>query len=106
MDKIAEYGIASHWSYKEKKDGSVKDVMEQKLQIFRSIIEYNDESTTNEEFVDSIKKDLLTNDVIYVYTPRWARIVILSTAYLDKIRQTQLVMLDILNKIIIMLNLH
>jgi len=70
MDKIAEYGIASHWSYKEKKDGSVKDGMEQKLQIFRSIIEYNDESTTNEEFVDSIKKDLLTNDVIYVYTPK------------------------------------
>ena len=70
MDKIAEYGIASHWSYKEKKDGNLKDAMEQKLQIFRSIIEYNDESTTNEEFVDSIKKDLLTNDVIYVYTPK------------------------------------
>ena len=70
MDKIAEYGIASHWSYKEKKDGSIKDSMEQKLQIFRSIIEYNDESTTNEEFVDSIKNDILTNDVIYVYTPK------------------------------------
>jgi len=70
MDKIAEYGIASHWSYKEKKDGSIKDGMEQKLQIFRSIIELNDESTTNEEFVDSIKNDLLTNDVIYVYTPK------------------------------------
>jgi len=70
MDKIAEYGIASHWSYKEKKDGASKDGMEQKLQIFRSIIELNDESTTNEEFVDSIKKDLLTNDVIYVYTPK------------------------------------
>ena len=70
MDKIAEYGIASHWSYKEKKDGAVKDGMEQKLQIFRSIIELNDESTTNEEFVDSIKKDLLTSDVIYVYTPK------------------------------------
>ena len=70
MDKIAEYGIASHWSYKENKDGNIKDTMEQKLQIFRSIIEYNDESTTNEEFVDSIKKDLLTSDVIYVYTPK------------------------------------
>jgi len=70
MDKIAEYGIASHWSYKEKKDGSAKDGMEQKLQIFRSIIELNDESTTNEEFIDSIKKDLLTSDVIYVYTPK------------------------------------
>jgi len=70
MDKIAEYGIASHWSYKEQKDGAVKDVMEQKLQIFRSIIELNEESTTNEEFVDSIKNDLLTSNVIYVYTPK------------------------------------
>jgi len=70
MDRIAEYGIASHWSYKEKKDGSIKDTMEQKLQIFRSIIELNDESSTNEEFVDGVKKDLLSSDVIYVYTPK------------------------------------
>ena len=70
MDKIAEYGIASHWSYKEHTDGSIKDVMDQKLQLFRSIIELNDETTSNIEFVDSIKKDVLTNDVIYVYTPK------------------------------------
>ena len=57
MDKIAEYGIASHWSYKENKDGSIKDVMDQKLQLFRSIIELNDETTSNIDFVDSIKKD-------------------------------------------------
>lgn len=70
MDRIAEYGIASHWSYKEHTDGSIKDVMDQKLQLFRSIIELNDETTSNIEFVDSIKKDVLTNDVIYVYTPK------------------------------------
>lgn len=72
MDKIAEYGIASHWSYKEHKDASLtsKDVMEQKLQIFRNIIELNEDSTTPEEFVSSVKKDILSNDVIYVYTPK------------------------------------
>ena len=70
MDRIAEYGIASHWSYKENKDGSIKDVMDQKLQLFRSIIELNDETTSNIDFVDSIKKDVLTSDVIYVYTPK------------------------------------
>ena len=72
MDKIAEYGIASHWSYKENKDGTKagKDAMEQKLQIFRSIIELNQETSTPEEFISSIKKDVLTNDSIYVYTPK------------------------------------
>ena len=72
MDKIAEYGIASHWSYKEHKDGekSSKDAMEQKLQIFRNIIELNEEANNSEEFISSVKKDILTNDVIYVYTPK------------------------------------
>ena len=72
MDKIAEYGIASHWSYKDGIDGSKanKDSMEQKLQIFRNIIELNEDSSSPEEFVSSVKKDILTNDVIYVYTPK------------------------------------
>jgi guanosine-3',5'-bis(diphosphate) 3'-pyrophosphohydrolase len=72
MDKIAEYGIASHWSYKEHKDGakSAKDAMEQKLQIFRNIIELNEDANTPEEFITSVKKDILTSDVIYVYTPK------------------------------------
>ena len=70
MDKIAEYGIASHWSYKEGSDGTIKDKMEEKLQIFRNIIELNEDSSSPEEFVSSVKKDILSNDVIYVYTPK------------------------------------
>ena len=62
MDKIAEYGIASHWSYKEQKDGgkATKDSTEQKLQIFRNIIELNEDSGSSEEFVSSVKKDILS----------------------------------------------
>ena len=70
MDKIAEYGIASHWSYKENKTIATKDRMEQKLEIFRSIIELNEDSTTPEEFINNVKKDILINDSIYVYTPK------------------------------------
>ena len=70
MDKIAEYGIASHWSYKEGGASNTKDKMEEKLQIFRNIIELNEDSSTPEEFVSSVKKDILTSDVIYVYTPK------------------------------------
>lgn len=70
MDKIAEYGIASHWSYKENKTVNVKDFMEQKLEIFRSIIELNEDASTPEEFINNVKKDILFNDSIYVYTPK------------------------------------
>jgi len=70
MDKIAEYGIASHWSYKENKDGNTKDAMEQKLQIFRSIMELNEDTPNTEEFISSVKNDVLSDDVIYVYTPK------------------------------------
>jgi len=71
MHKIAEFGIASHWSYKEKGSvKTVKDAMDTKLQFFRSIIELNEDSDTPEEFISSIKQDVLTNDSIYVYTPK------------------------------------
>ena len=71
MHKVAEYGIASHWSYKA--NGSVKtvkDSMEQKLQIFRSIMQLNEETNSPEEFINNIKQDVLTQDSIYVYTPK------------------------------------
>lgn len=70
MDQIAEYGIASHFAYKENKAVNTKDAMEQKLQIFCSIIELNEDTKTPEEFITSIKKDILTTSSIYVYTPK------------------------------------
>lgn len=71
MHKIAEYGIASHWSYKlHGSVNTVRDSMEAKLQIFRSIIELNEEADTSEEFISNIKQDVLTTDSIYVYTPK------------------------------------
>ena len=71
MDEIAERGIASHWSYKEQGSNKIatQNGMEQKLQFFRSIMELNNDSTTDEEFVKSIKDDLFDN-VIYVFTPK------------------------------------
>lgn len=72
MHKIAEYGIASHWTYKAKGASvkTVKDSMEKKLQIFRSIMELNEDTDSAEEFINSIKRDVLTTDSIYVYTPK------------------------------------
>jgi GTP pyrophosphokinase len=70
MDRVAEYGIASHWSYKEK--GSVKAVMqnemEQKLQFFRTIMDLKQEEDTPENFVNTVKEEVFQN-TIYVFTP-------------------------------------
>ncbi len=72
MHRIAEYGIASHWTYKAKGSSvkTVKDSMEQKLQIFRSIMELNEDTNSPEEFINNIKQDILTTNSIYVYTPK------------------------------------
>ena len=70
MDRVAEYGIASHWSYKEK--GSVKAVMqnemEQKLQFFRAIMDLQKTEENPESFVNSVKEEIFRN-TIYVFTP-------------------------------------
>ena len=68
MDEVAERGIASHWSYKEK-GKKLQNSMEQKLQLFRNIMELNDEKVSAEEFVNSVKNEVL-GDNIYVYTPK------------------------------------
>ena len=66
MDKVAENGIASHWSYKEGKS-NMQSEMEQKLQFFRVIMELKNEES-EDQFVDSVKEDVL-KDTIYVFTP-------------------------------------
>ena len=68
MDEVAERGIASHWSYKEK-GKKLQSSMEQKLQLFRNIMELNEASPSAEDFVNSVKDEVL-GDNIYVYTPK------------------------------------
>ena len=68
MDKYAEYGVASHWAYKEKNKNLMQSAMEEKLQFFRSIIELSDEEN-DEEFIKNVKDEVL-NKIIYVFTPK------------------------------------
>lgn len=70
MNEIAEHGVASHWSYKEKSSRSIQSVMEQKLQMFRNTIEASsDEITDDDTFALNIEQELLSSS-IYVYTPK------------------------------------
>lgn len=73
MDEVAENGIAAHWSYKENKGSNtaanLTSTTEQKLQFFKSIIDLNKENISSEEFVQSVKEEVLNNN-IYVFTPK------------------------------------
>lgn len=69
MHEIAESGIASHWSYKEKSRTGSQAMMEQRLEMFRNLIESNENESSNESFVETIKEEFL-NDSIYVFTPK------------------------------------
>ena len=73
MDDIAEHGIASHWSYKEKGKTIMQSAMEEKLQFFRSIMELSNEEVSDEQFINSVKEDVLKT-IIYVFTPKGDRI--------------------------------
>ena len=71
MHRVAEYGIAAHWKYKE--SGSTKAAMdsaEEKLSWLRQILEWQRDMSDNKEFLDSLKSDLdLFSDSVFCFTP-------------------------------------
>lgn len=71
MDEVAENGVAAHWAYKEKKDSTnnVHSSTEQKLQFFKSIVDLSKDKMSSEDFVNSVKDEVLNNN-IYVFTPK------------------------------------
>ena len=73
MDEVAENGIASHWAYKENggsnSTANLQSTTEQKLQFFKSIIDLSHDKMSSEEFVNSVKDEVLNNN-IYVFTPK------------------------------------
>lgn len=70
MHQIAEYGVAAHWAYKEDKSNvPTQKSFENRLSWFREIIEWQDNSTNAEEFMESVKMDLFS-DMVFVFTPK------------------------------------
>jgi len=70
MHRIAEYGIAAHWKYKEGKTGPDEDAEEAKLSWLRQILEWQKDMSDNREFMDTIKTDLdAFSDHVYCFSP-------------------------------------
>ena len=75
MHRVAEYGIAAHWAYKESsffsgKKSNVK-VEEDKLAWVRETLEWQSEMQDPEEFMQTLKKELF-EDEVYIFTPKGA----------------------------------
>lgn len=68
MHRVAEYGIAAHWKYKEGKGNNGEDT-DQKLAWLRQALEWQKEADDSVEFLETMKMDLFNNQV-FVFTPK------------------------------------
>ncbi len=68
MHKIAEFGIAAHWKYKEGRtaeDGN----FENRLTWLREVMEWQGDLKDSREFIDALKTELYSHELL-VFTPR------------------------------------
>ena len=74
MHRVAEYGIAAHWAYKEANYGSKKgqkvvSVKNDKLDWLRETLEWQKDMKDPQEFLNTLKTELF-EDEVYVFTPK------------------------------------
>ena len=73
MHRIAEFGIAAHWAYKEANNNRNKKsnvtVTEDKLSWIREALEWQKDMQDPEEFLNTLKTELF-EDEVYVFTPK------------------------------------
>ena len=72
MHRIAEFGIAAHWAYKEANNKGTKTIVtvgEDKLSWLRESLEWQKDMQDPDEFLNTLKTELF-EDEVYVFTPR------------------------------------
>ncbi len=67
MHRVAEYGIAAHWRYKE--GASEEDNLDHKLFWVRQMLDWQTETRDSREFLDTLKTDLFSEEV-FLFTPK------------------------------------
>ncbi|MCH4166794.1 MAG: bifunctional (p)ppGpp synthetase/guanosine-3',5'-bis(diphosphate) 3'-pyrophosphohydrolase [Megasphaera sp.] len=68
MHRVAEYGVAAHWRYKEGHANAGKNEFDEKMGWLRNLLEWQDTSNPK-EFVNALKLDAFSDEV-FVFTPR------------------------------------
>jgi len=66
MHRLAEYGIAAHWRYKE---GGGSGSLDAKLYWVRQILDWSSDARDSKEFMDTLKTDLFAEEV-FLFTPK------------------------------------
>lgn len=69
MHKVAEFGVAAHWAYKEGKTVDDAESLETKMSWFREILEWQNNTNDAQEFMESLKIDLFS-DMVFVFSPK------------------------------------
>jgi GTP pyrophosphokinase len=70
MHRIAEFGIAAHWKYKEgKTEEEEKNDFESRLAWLRGVMEWEGDLKDSREFIDALKTELYSHELL-VFTPR------------------------------------
>ena len=69
MHKVAEYGIAAHWKYKE---GAFEKGVSDKINWIKEVVENDAEHKDSKEFLASIKQDISLGNEVFVFTPKGA----------------------------------
>lgn len=67
MHWIAEYGIAAHWRYKEKRQKL--DELDERLSWIRQALETQSDGGDASDFLEHVKADVLSSEV-FVFTPK------------------------------------
>ena len=66
MERVAEDGIAAHWSYKEKSKVTKED---QVYGWLRNILELQNETDSAHDFVKSVTEDIMS-ETVFVFSPK------------------------------------
>ena len=69
MHKVAEYGVAAHWRYKEGGKQQGKD--EERIAWLRQLLDWQRDLAGAEDFIESVKTDIF-QDQVFVYSPKGA----------------------------------
>lgn len=68
MHRLAEYGVAAHWLYKEEEGAEIDEAYDRKMTWMRQLLDWQRDVVGAEEYVEAAETETL-NEKIFVYTP-------------------------------------